>query len=206
MVGNRVPPQVMFHKNLAHLGKTNPYGNSNEAKLLGLSEKEKGYRHLAMENPVFLYDSSQPAFDSNRTRAQIYWQDLSDYIGLSKSIEPPKYNSSSSYSSPVIHICDDKFAQLRSELVEIGTVASQWIQTYFMIHPDVIVRRRIDQDCEEMPALFKQQLTRRKVDSSYSETMCCTDILLVHSILLYESTISLEKIIETNLLLIHLQL
>lgn len=153
MIGEDIPNEVLYHKNLARLGKTNPHGDPREAKLLGISKKKKKALHV-MKNPVFLYDSSQP-FDLNNTRAEIYWQDLSNYIGVSKPLEPPGYMKSSRNSTVAINICDKKFQQLRSELVEIGKAASDWIQNYFMIHPDVKV---------SSPKYFKEELNTWQTD------------------------------------------
>lgn len=157
MVGKRMPEEVMYHLNLAQLGKTNPRGNHKEARLLGLSNKDHEMDdspNLAMKNQVLLYDSSQP-FDANRTRAEIYWQDLSNYIGVSKPFVPPKLRKKSNNKGFAIDICEDKFAHVRAELVEIGKAASDWIQNYFMVLPEVKT---------SSPEFFKETLSTWRHD------------------------------------------
>lgn len=136
MVGKHMPQEVKFHMNLAQMGKTNPPVDIKEARLLRLEEVISDSTTIAMKNPVMLYESSQP-FDANRTRAELYWKDLSDYIGVSKPLEPPKRRTKSNNKGYAIDICDEKFVALRKELIQIGKEASEWIQNYFMMLPDV---------------------------------------------------------------------
>jgi len=139
LVGPKLPYQVQYHLNLAMLGKTRPKRDEHQARLLETNSSHVRIRRR-MHNKVFLYDVSQP-FDANETRAKLFAQDLSNYIGLSPPLEPLKRRTSQSFNTKydAIDICDDKFAGLRAELVENGRAASEWIITYFIGHPDVTV-------------------------------------------------------------------
>jgi len=153
MLGMHMPPEVRYHFNLAQMGKTNPLGNPIEANLLGLEKKPSDFSSLSMTNKVLLYESSQP-FDKNRTRAEIYWKDLTNYIGLSKPLVPPKRKASRN-KGYAIDICDDLYLEVRAELLEIGKAASEWIQSFFMVHQDVLV---------SSPEHFKEILNTWKED------------------------------------------
>jgi len=117
------------------LGKTKLV-NREEYELLGL---DKIVTPPVMVNEVFLYEVSQP-FDKNRTRAEAYSRDLSNFLGLKRPLDPivPRTSVSRNYKY-AIDICDGKFRELRAELMEIGRNASEWIRTYFVDHPDVTV-------------------------------------------------------------------
>jgi len=39
----------------------------------------------------------------------------------------------------MIDICEDRYRMLRSELMKNAREASEWIRTYFLVHPDVTV-------------------------------------------------------------------
>ena len=137
MVGKKLPRDVRFHWNLAQMGKTSPLDDPKQLKLLGLQNKTKTveFTPLAMTNKIFLYDVSQP-FDSNRTRAEHYTRDLSNFLGLSKPLIPSTVKER---HKKTMNICDDKYSELRSELMEIGKNASEWIRKYFLENPDVVV-------------------------------------------------------------------
>lgn len=139
LVGKHMPLEVFYHKNLAQMGKTNPRGNPKEARLLGIKgSNSQDSNDLAMSNQVLLYDSSQP-FDANRTRAEIYWKELTNYIDVKRPFVPPKRAERSRNKGFAIDICDAKYAHVRAELLEIGTAAADWIKNYFMVLPEVIV-------------------------------------------------------------------
>jgi hypothetical protein len=107
-----------------------------------------------MTNKVLLYESSQP-YDKNETRASAYWKELSHFIGVSKPFTAPKRATSSRNKGFAIDICDDKFVELRAELIDIGMAASAWIQMYFITHPDVTI---------SSPEYFKEMLDSWKED------------------------------------------
>jgi hypothetical protein len=132
---NNLPQQVRFHANLAGLGKTNVL-DSKEKEMLGWS----GDQPPLMKHPVFLYEVSQPFDGSNQTRLEQYCQDVSDFIGISPALEPivPREKPGVNYHY-AIDICDDVYADLRADLLEMGGIAAEWIKTYFIPLPDVKV-------------------------------------------------------------------
>lgn len=155
LVGPDLPYQVQYHRNLAMLGKTNPKRDPVEAALLRIDKDMRRRAYRPMRNKVFLYDSSQP-FDSNETRAELFRNDLSDFIGLSTPFAPPRTRLRESRNTHyAIDICDDKFTNLRAELIENGKEDANWIQTYFMVHPHVTV---------SSPEYFKQAISTWKDD------------------------------------------
>lgn len=134
MMGLQIPQQVQFHQNLANLGKTNL--SANEARLLGITNENRN-QHRRMSNDVFLYEISQPS-DTNATRASLFRKDLSDFLGFSTPLGP-LVRAESKNTHYAIDICDDKYANLRTKLVENGKVAAEWIRTYFLHLSDVTV-------------------------------------------------------------------
>jgi hypothetical protein len=136
-LGKGLPHQIFYHRHLAMLGKTN---SSNDPKQIELLTAVRGrsfpYRSLT-RNRVFLYDVSQP-FDIDPDHSALFWRDLELFIGLKTPLGPP---TSRPYKNPhsTIDICDCLYAALRSDILEVGKAASDWIATYFMDHPDVTI-------------------------------------------------------------------
>lgn len=137
MVGKKLSPKAKYHEHFAMLGKTSL--GKDELKLLGTLQSKP---HRRYENQIFLYEVSQP-FDKDRERAAIYSKDISEYLGLSQPLDPivPRTSKSRNYHY-AIDICDDKYIQLRAELMEVGKNAAKWIVTYFLDLPDVYVSQR----------------------------------------------------------------
>jgi len=135
MIGTNGFDKARYHEHLAMMGKTKLVEKS-EYELLGV---DKVVTPPFMANKVFLYEVSQP-FDRNRSRAEVYAKDLSDFIGLKKPLEPivPRSSNGGNFHF-AIDICEPKFDELRAELMVIGRNASKWISTYFMDHPDVTI-------------------------------------------------------------------
>lgn len=134
-MGN-LPTRVQFHAHLAMMGKT-PLSN-HERELLSpyVSHSTTPY---VMHNPVFLYDVSQP-FDLNETRNQLFNEDLSNFIGLTRPLDRlVTHTSTSKNYHYAIDICEDKFKGLRREILELGIAASEWIKTYFLPLSDVTI-------------------------------------------------------------------
>jgi hypothetical protein len=139
-----VPGHAHFHAHLSLLGKTN-LTDPNELKLLG--DKASPVQPPPMTNKVFLYESSQP-YDLHNGRSARYRWDLQSFLELTEPLEPiplhgetdgESYNYTSENFHYDIDICEDKFAELRRQLLEVGTVAAEWILAYFVPHPDVTV-------------------------------------------------------------------
>jgi len=153
MKGAKLPHDVLYHVHLAKMGKTKPLKDPDQLKLLGLdNESAKEYHALDMPNKVFLYDVSQPFDPNNETRAEVFSQDLSNFIGLSKPLTPA---TKKERREKTMNICDDKYAELRVELLATGKAASKWIRHYFVDHPDVTV---------SSPNHFKKILKAWEVD------------------------------------------
>lgn len=136
MVGAKMPIQVRFHSHLSRLGKTN-VTNLHEAKLLRMG---KAVQPPKMPNPVFLFEVNQP-FDTELGLGEQYQTDLSKFLGLSTplhNITDEVYNSWNEEKPPQF-ICDDKYQHLRAELLNIGSESAEWIQKYFIPHPDVTI-------------------------------------------------------------------
>lgn len=145
--GNKLPPaetmlqgpgidKARYHEHLANMGKTRLVDREEYELLGGITQV---VTPPVMSNEVFLYEVSQP-FDRNRTRAEQYAKDLSQFLGLEQPLEPivPRTSSGGNFHY-AIDICDDKFVDLRAELMNIGRNASKWISTYFMDLPDVTI-------------------------------------------------------------------
>jgi hypothetical protein len=142
MIGSRLPSDVFYHVHLSMLRKTEL--SKYEIQLLGGEAAKKQIDRVPnkITNKVFLYDSSQP-FDKNQTRKELFYKDLSDFIGLRTPLDPfPESNFVSSTNLSILDICDDEFVQLRSELIEVGISASKWIRQYLLDSPDVMVSSR----------------------------------------------------------------
>jgi len=135
MINHNLPDKPRYHEHLAMLGKTKLV-DKDEYELLGI---DKIVTPPVMQNEVFLYEVSQP-FDQNQTRAELYAKDMTTFLGLKSPLEPivPRTSISRNYHY-AIDICDDKFIKLRSQLMDIGRNASEWIRRYFLDLPEVFV-------------------------------------------------------------------
>lgn len=135
LVGEKLPDHVKFHLHLSRMAKTN-VRDPAEIALIGRIVP----RPRRMKNPVFLYEVTQP-FDSQDGRDTQYRIDLTNFLGLNETLRPIKSRppTESRNYHYAIDICDDKFQQLRTELVQVGINASKWIREYFMAHRSVTV-------------------------------------------------------------------
>ena len=136
LIGDKLPDHARFHVHLSRLGKT-PLADPRERELLGASDNDPPVR---MENPVFLYDVSQP-FDAREGRDEIYRKDLQEFLDLTAPLPPIKTRSKTSSRNYhyAIDICEEKYRELRAQLVEDGTTAAAWIAEYFLPLADVTV-------------------------------------------------------------------
>ena len=135
MIGENFPQAVMFHEHLARLGKTN-LTNPDEYQLLGRTEPD--YDAPYMPNPVFLYEVSQP-FDKNETRKNAYCQDMTDFLGLRRRLDPLKADPKAGKNYHKLNICEPQYKELRKELMNMGRNASTWLSSFFLKLPDVHV-------------------------------------------------------------------
>jgi len=125
--------QALFHQHLSFLGKTN-MTDAAELALLGPLTKQRP--QMPLPNKVFLYEINQ-LYDRNHSRATLYKKDLSDYLGLKMQLT--EMEAPHKEKQKQINICEGKYAVLREELLKNAQAASQWIRTFFMDHPDVVV-------------------------------------------------------------------
>lgn len=141
MVGDELPDQIRYHVHLSLLGKTSM--DDAERELLGPTLSNYDYVH-PLPNKVMLYDISQLS-DPTDGRDLIFRRDLSDFIGFDHPLDgpPPQYTSRPGTEGWVpMDICEDKYIDLRGELMENAVNASTWIKEYFLDHPDVFVSSR----------------------------------------------------------------
>jgi hypothetical protein len=128
--------EALFHIHLSYLGKTNRSTTAEEKLLKAPSHKV--LKNLPrLPNPVFLYEISQ-LHDANQTRADQYRSDLQAYLGLRQPLDPvsaPKKENKIN----VLDICEEKYSEIRAELMKHAKAASVWIREYFLEHPDVTV-------------------------------------------------------------------
>jgi hypothetical protein len=139
--------RARFHLNLASFRKTNL--TQDELRLFSM----KNQKHLAKDelpytpNPIFLYDTAQLG-DKDEDRVSNFRRDVMDYLGLGEDLPPTLHISpghglneteQARRDSKKIHICDDKFAEQRKELVATGKEMRDWVLMYFTQSPDVVV-------------------------------------------------------------------
>ena len=128
--------EAQFHLHLNLLRKTNQT-TANEKKLLKPLPSE--VPTLApMHNQVFLYEISQLG-DKDEARAYQYRRDLGSFLGLKHEISPIIHGDESLNYHYDLDICEDRYRPLRRELMDIAKPASEWIRTYFMQSPEVVV-------------------------------------------------------------------
>ena len=146
--------RAAYHANLLHLGKTNL--SADELKLLPRPTlrnlRKSNYTNFpTTPNKVYLYDTAQLS-DTNETRKTQLLQDVSNFLGLNSplknlmKVSPGKTAKSQIHQemldSQKIHICEDRYEQVRKKLIDIGTAVSDWIMTYLVNHPDLYISNR----------------------------------------------------------------
>jgi hypothetical protein len=131
--------EARFHLHLNNLGKTNQT-SPDEVKLLtpSLSKTSKP-KVQPMRNQVFLYEISQ-LHDEDETRAYTYRRELGNFLGLKRGLSPivHRKHSRRNTTNP-LDICEDQYRPLRKTLMNIARPASEWIRSYFMQSPEVVV-------------------------------------------------------------------
>jgi hypothetical protein len=127
------------------LGKTNTT-DPDESRYIGLALR-RVQRVIASKRRVYLYEVSQLS-DKDETRSSAIRDDLRQFLGLREPIAPfiwfkPGKNHTRQGLKRVekkkIDICDDRFATVRSTLMEQSVNASKWIREYFVDAEDVVV-------------------------------------------------------------------
>ena len=143
LIGNCIPEShgvctdgAAFHVHLSYLGKTAVSSHDEKGLLKVPFQKLTDLPRLP--NKVFLYELTQLK-DSNSTRADLYRSDLQSYLGLEHPLSPIDESEARQNKVNVLHICEDKYKDLRAELMRHSQAASLWIRKYFLPHPDVTV-------------------------------------------------------------------
>jgi hypothetical protein len=128
--------EAQFHLHLNLLGKTNQT-TADEKKLL--KPLPSVVPALApLHNQVFLYEISQLG-DKDEARAYKYRRDLGNFLGLKHEISPIIHKDESLNYHYDLDICEDRYRSLRRALMDTAKPASEWIRTYFMQSPEVVV-------------------------------------------------------------------
>jgi hypothetical protein len=144
--------RASYHDSLIHLGKTNMtsvaerslihYTKRNDMKRNGIDAS-----YPKSPNPIYLYDTAQLS-DTNDTRITRVLRDIENFLGLTQPLDPPLHFSPGKkqadekqriVDSKKAHICEDRYKELRGQLLGIGKAAQEWILTYFLESPDVYV-------------------------------------------------------------------
>jgi hypothetical protein len=123
-----------FHLHLNLLGKTNQ--TTPEEKKLLTPLPSQVPKLSPLHNPVFLYVISQ-LHEDDEARAFKYRRDLGNFLGLKHELSPIRYPKA--IAKKYLDICEDRYRPLRRVLMDIAKPASEWIRTYFMQSPDVVV-------------------------------------------------------------------
>jgi hypothetical protein len=142
LIGNGSPESysvctngAAFHRNLNLLGKTNQT-TPEEKRLLTPLPSRVPFRPL--RNQVFLYENSQ-LYDDDKDRSDKYRRDLGNFLGLKHELPPIVHNYKTKHAKKDLDICEDRYRPLRRALMDIAKPASEWIRTYFMQSPEVVV-------------------------------------------------------------------
>ena len=82
--------------------------------------------------------------DDNETRAAIFRHDLEQFLGLTEPLPPtlhvrPGHSRANFKEQLKIDICSRQNFSVRKDLMRIARAASQWIRTFFLKSPDVVV-------------------------------------------------------------------
>lgn len=101
-------------------------------------------------NPVFLFDLEQLG-DGNKTRTELFRQDMTKFIGLREALPPLPHRvpgqahaaeEQARRNALKINICDEEFAPVRRDLMELSRSTSRWVLEVFLTHPNVVVSSR----------------------------------------------------------------
>jgi hypothetical protein len=128
--------EALFHLHLNLLGKTNQT-TAAEKKLLK-PRPSKVPKLSPMHNQVFLYEISQLG-DKDEDRAYKYRRDLGSFLGLKHELSPIIHEEESQNYHYDLDLCEDRYRPLRRALMDIAKPASEWIRTYFIQSPEVVV-------------------------------------------------------------------
>ena len=139
--------RASFHLFLANLGKTDILNNPAELEYIRSSYR-KGLKPIKTDSKVFLYEVSQLS-DKDPVREVRFLEDLQRFLGLRAPIDsmmwfkPGKNHTDEKklerLSEKKINICDERYMELRDDLMKTARDASRWIRDYFTTAPGVTV-------------------------------------------------------------------
>ena len=99
--------------------------------------------HSFPDAKIFLMEIGQLSVEHNQTEADIFVEDMKNFIGLENDLPPLKFHASSTIPEEItrkfIDICDSRHDFIRSILVDNGREAYRWIRDYFVRSPDVVI-------------------------------------------------------------------
>jgi len=132
--------RARFHLPLARLGKT-PLTDAERA-LLAPNDSDGGsnIESNRVRNQIFIYEQTE-------LNEEDVWEELARYLQYPERAIPHDLyvsshgsNKKGSNSTPhTINICDSKYDDLRGLMMPYAYEMSQWICTYFVAAPDVVV-------------------------------------------------------------------
>ena len=127
---------AQFHYNLGLMGKT-PLTSPGELQWFG--ERLPPIDLLHMENPLFLYETSQ-LHTAPPQEQKALATDLQDFLELELPLQSlGDFGPQGHQAPPVLDICKVEYSDIRKVLVENGRNASNWIRTYLLRRDDVYV-------------------------------------------------------------------
>lgn len=124
-----------FHEGLSRLNFT----AMNSPEELDLLHHHKRSIHGNFTGRLFLVELGQ--LSDRTSRRDSFQKDLEDFLGLeSDSIQFPERNTKR--DKYLFDICEERFNDVRDELLQIGNNASKWIQEYFIKSPRTVISNR----------------------------------------------------------------
>jgi hypothetical protein len=129
-----------FHRYLAALRKT-PLSDPEELALLDpfWDRNWNLTTFPTSSNPIFLCEMSQLS-DKNDTRLHAFRKSLQNFLGLDTELPPilhvrPRGIATENFKN--LDICEERYAPVRAELMNVARHASMWLRKYFMKSNDV---------------------------------------------------------------------
>jgi hypothetical protein len=144
LVGNNLPHQVRFHVHLSLLGKKSNDGAARQILDMPYAYWSQKFELMGdpLPNQVLIYEARQLT-TKGFERRNLLRQDLQRFLEL--EIELPLWtNETKEIKSDrkLLNICDNKYFDLRTELMEVSMKAYVWLQRRFLDGPGVEVADR----------------------------------------------------------------
>jgi hypothetical protein len=131
--------EITYHDHLSLLGKT---PRTDPAELALLSPLPKVRRQqTTLKNHIFLYEITQMHDPNEQFR-----KDLQSYLGMKQMIAPLQESEElhGDRQPNEIDICEDRYVDLRRELMKIARNSSVWIRSYFLKSADVHTSNQVE--------------------------------------------------------------